>query len=85
MKIDSLARLFSTQTESAKTQATTQQAAQAAAPVNQDAGAVSVSSSLDDGNAKAEKIARIKEQVANGTYSADSKEVAGAFYREIFA
>ncbi|MBN8548693.1 MAG: flagellar biosynthesis anti-sigma factor FlgM [Deltaproteobacteria bacterium] len=89
MKIDALTRLFSVNSESYKAQTTTNAIDQdvraknsEAVKVKSDFGKAQVEQSDADRQAK---VASLKKQVADGTYSRSSREVAEALARELFA
>jgi len=50
-----------------------------------DQQAVTLAPGLKGGEDRAQKVARIAEQVKSGTYKVDSKEVAESLYQELFA
>ena len=89
MKIDAIARLFSANSQSYKAQ-TTNNAADEAARVKS-SEAVKVRS--DFGKAQGElseaerqaKVASLKTQVADGSYAINSRNVAEALAKELFA
>ena len=68
---------------------TRQQAAESAktAPRGDQAVSVSISEQAavqkSETSAQADKVARLKEQVSNGTYEVDSRKVAAAFLNEL--
>jgi len=88
MKVDKIARLFSAQSEPAlETQTQPETIASQVAP---EAGAVRVSSSMQEpgsaeSNARAARVAQLKEQVANGSYNPDPQKVASAVLQDLFA
>ena len=91
MNIDAIVRLFSSNSLSAKTPATksaetTQEASspRRSEAVEVDANLGKVQGELTEAE-RQEKVARLKKQVSDGTYSPGSREVASALARELFA
>lgn len=89
MKIDAIARLFSSNSQSAqataKQTATTKETSE-----NENSEAVKVNTAFGKADElskteRQERIASLKKQVADGTYSPNSRAVAESLARELFA
>lgn len=91
MKIDAIARLFASNSLSSQAPSTKKAGTSSEASESASSEAVKVNSAFGREQSDAvrserqEKIASLKKQVADGTYSPNSRDVAVALARELFA
>lgn len=89
MKIDALTRLFSLNSQSYKAQTTSNAIDQASEKINSEA--VKVRSDFGKSQAepteseRQERVASLKKQIADGSYAPNSRDVASALAKELFA